>query len=514
MNKNKVILFGVDGATWTLLDNYAADGSIPNLDYCVKRGVKASLFSTFPPLTLPAWTSIFTGVNPGKHGMTDFRMRFNDKFVLANSQYRMVDSLWQIVSRYGLRSIVINDPVTYPPEKINGIMTTGLLTPYYSNYVQPFELKDEIEKIAGGYMFDLPVNFYELVSTDKSQAYKIVEDFAIKIARVTMHLAKNYEWDILAPIFTSTDKLQHFYWDEPDYLKRHYKLIDTIFRDILDLANENNATLFIVSDHGFGPAGKSLNINTWLAKEGFQNVKKNLFFALLSKLGLRRENIVPTLNKLHIYKLLYTLARKHFNNLKDAAFFFDKRVDFDSSLAYSESEFNIYMNKKIDRMLYEQTRSDLLARLVQIKDGDNKVVETAHRREEVLWGPYVERAPDIFFLTRGYTVSHHSSSSVFGLASDYRGRGIITGTHRPNGVFAAYGCDIKAGHRIEDFVQTWDIAPTILHRLGLPIPSYMDGRALIEIYNETSESYARNVQRQSLSERERIRKRLRKIERL
>src|SRR5574341_1564863 len=169
--KKKVILLGIDGGTWRLIDRFIEEGVMPNFSYLLQKGARGTLISTVPALTLPAWTSIFTGVNPGKHGITDFLIRLNGKFELATSNYRQSESLWKIVGRSGLRSIVVNDPTTYPPEKIDGIMTTGLLTPPYSNYANPPEIAQQINNLVGGYEPDLPPDYYELAATNKEKAY-------------------------------------------------------------------------------------------------------------------------------------------------------------------------------------------------------------------------------------------------------------------------------------------------------------------------------------------------------
>jgi len=513
--KKKVILFGIDGGTWRLIDKFIKEGAMPNFAYLLENGAKGTLMSTVPALTLPAWTSIFTGVNPGKHGMTDFLIRVNGKFELATSNFRQSESLWKILTRNGLRSIIINDPVTYPPERINGIMTTGLLTPPYSSYVYPAEVANEIESVVGGYEPDLPPDYYELATTNKPKAYSMLHDFASKIAKATLHLANHHEWDLLAPIITSTDKLQHFFWNDEDYIRRHYVWLDHFLKDLIDLSHKHNADLLLVSDHGFGPAPKALYINQWLYEMNFQKIKRNILLSLLSTAGITRPRLIKILRLLHAYKFAYWIAQTKIKGLKEVAAFYDKPIDFKNSMAYSESE-GIFINDNIASNDYEKVRNLIIRQLYEIEDNGVRVVDKVYKREEVIQGKFIQRAPDIFVLLHEGYVSRYWSNSVNGSdnksvsdAEALKSGSVESGGHRPEGIFAAYGSNIRAGLTVNHIVQTWDITPTILHMLGLPIQDYMDGKVLEDIFHPTSEPAKRPVNYKSQSEAYRIRKLIR-----
>ncbi|MFQ5940566.1 MAG: alkaline phosphatase family protein [Nitrososphaerales archaeon] len=514
--KKKVILFGIDGATWNILDKYISDGSLPTFEYLIHNGVKGTLVSTFPMVTLPSWTSIFTGVNPGKHGITDFILQLDGRFVLANSKYRKAESLWQILSRHDHASIVVNDPSAFPPEKIKGVMTTGLITPPNSNYVYPPQLKNEIERIADGYMSDLPVEYYQIISKDKGKAYNMIEQSAAKISKVTQHLAQNYEWTVLAPIFTSTDKLQHFYWFDESYIRKHYMFIDRCLKDFLDIASAEEAQICIVSDHGFGPLNKALYINTWLSKIGLQKIKRNDMLSFMTKLGLTRSQLIWLLRRMKLYNTAYNFA-KRFTNFTEMALFFDKPIDFENSLAYSEAE-GIYINKKLAKERYHEVREQIITELHKIIDDGLPIVEKVFRREEVVWGPYTDRASDLFVILReGYIFRYWSDAESkndgqeIKEAKGLKGETAETGGHRPEGIFAAYGPGIRKNVTLNRFIHTWDVVPTILHLLELPIPSYIDGRVLSELFSNDGEFAERSIKQELVSEREKIRERLKNI---
>ena len=68
----KVVVIGLDAATWTLIRPWIDEGGMPNLANLMRAGVSGSLQSVLPPITPPAWTSFMTGKNPGKHGVFHF----------------------------------------------------------------------------------------------------------------------------------------------------------------------------------------------------------------------------------------------------------------------------------------------------------------------------------------------------------------------------------------------------------------------------------------------------------
>ncbi len=67
----RVILFGLDGAEPTLVEGRVLP-RCPNLRRIAEEGAWGTLCSTRPPLSPPAWATLMTGVNPGKHGVFDF----------------------------------------------------------------------------------------------------------------------------------------------------------------------------------------------------------------------------------------------------------------------------------------------------------------------------------------------------------------------------------------------------------------------------------------------------------
>jgi predicted AlkP superfamily phosphohydrolase/phosphomutase len=152
----------------------------------------------------------------------DFLMRGKEGYYLAYRN-RNVKTIWTLLNRCGFRQIVVNDPITFPPEEINGVMLTGFSTPPENkNFIYPKELRGEINKVCGGYLSDLDFDLERKIPSDKNEVYDLITEFAKKIYKATMYLGKKYDWDLLSVTFISTDRLQHFYFDDWCLVSSHY----------------------------------------------------------------------------------------------------------------------------------------------------------------------------------------------------------------------------------------------------------------------------------------------------
>lgn len=507
MDKTKTILIGLDGCDFRILEPLVEDGYLPTFSELLENGCYGTLISTLPPNTLPAWTSIFTGVNPGKHGITDFTIRESGEFKIVNSSYRMVDTIWAILNRSGLKQIVVNEPVTYPPERINGIMLTGFSTPFQNkNFAYPSTIKDEIDKICHGYETDLPFGFEKKIATDKAKGFELINKFANKIFKTTKYLGTNYDWHLLSIIFTSTDRLQHFYFSDSQYISAHYKLLDGFIKEIINL--EPNANVLIVSDHGFGPLKKCFYINTWLRDQNFAVENQGGLNTLLSRIGLTYEKMVAFSTKIKLYKPLAKITPMSIKRSIPLSTI-DENIDFSKSAIFSPGlNSGLFINKRVNNQQISILKGKLSSLIIQ----GERPIERVYMQSEAMWGPYTYRAADIFPIPKyGYEISQRLMPSYLSTPSAFSD--IRTGTHRPQGIFIAYGPDISKGLKLNKPLFTWDITPTILHLFNLPIPNYMDGHVLKEIFKRESKlaQSPAHYQPVTISEEDKIKKALKKI---
>jgi len=230
---------------------------MPNLSAMIKNGVKAELRSTFPYTSRTSWISMLTGTNPGKHGIPHH--------IVGGKQE--VPSIWKILSDHNVKSIVVNDIVTYPPLQINGIMISGGFStpPHSKDFVRPISLFEEINSLVNGYIPSLDSTIMEKLQNGMFEdAFFQLQEYGSKIVKTSLYLANKFNWEIISIVLENTDYLYHFFWDKPEFLKRFYKWLDEVLDNFHNLSLSHDTNFLIVSDHGFGHIEKHFLINSWL----------------------------------------------------------------------------------------------------------------------------------------------------------------------------------------------------------------------------------------------------------
>jgi predicted AlkP superfamily phosphohydrolase/phosphomutase len=161
----KLLVIGFDGATFDLIEPFVKKGVLPHFSRVLPGGTAAPLQSVIPPVSAPAWVSMVTGKNPGKHNIYGFQ---DGKGNMVNSTFRKSKAVWNVLDEHGKRSIIVKVPVTNPPENINGVITSEILTPDERGFSGRFQIDKEsvMEKEKA-----LPKMFqWELSQTEKALA--------------------------------------------------------------------------------------------------------------------------------------------------------------------------------------------------------------------------------------------------------------------------------------------------------------------------------------------------------
>ena len=506
----KIVVIGIDSATFDIIEPLVNQGKLPVFARFMKEGVWGRLQSTIPPVTPPAWTSLVTGKNPGKHGIFDFYGYTTNGYErpIIDSQAIKAKTLWNILSEGGKSVGIINVPLTYPPEKVNGFLIPGMQYAFDVNkgFTYPKELLSEIEGKFGK---------YEVVFGDERSLYtNELDHFILKWKEITrkrqeiiLYLIEKYNIDFFMPVFYSIDPIQHHFWkfyDEshPQYdeklaekyknvIPEFYQIIDTYIGQILDKLDKNT-TVFIVSDHGAGSHLGGFYVNKWLMKEKLLKVKKryqpllwvrwpHIFFKVLKKFGY------PA--------IAWTIPLFLYNQLKDRV---DPReglklseiIDWKRTKVYSGNytEQGIYINLKgrevhgtVEQSKYKQLRDYLIEKLLKIVDPKTGeiLVDAVLKKEEVYNGPYLQFAPDLFIIMKGgkILIQKDMHNGIF----HYNPH--IGGTHRVDGIFLARGNLVNGPLKLCN-LKIVDLAPTILYLMGIEIPEDMDGRVLKEIIKD------------------------------
>lgn len=528
----KVMIIGLDGGTFDLIKPWVAEGRLPNLGKLLADGTHGDLLSTVPPMTFPAWNAFMTGKNPGKHGVYDFTEREDHSYSIrfTNALNRKAKTLWQLVSEAGKTVAAIGVPVTYPPEKVNGIVISGFDAPGFStSSVHPPELYAELNDKVGGYI--IAPDIASQVDGDRiDEAVDTIMDVLRQRTRVCRYLLGLKEWDCFMVVFMESDVVCHHFWHYHDINSPHrgamkktryedpvrtvYEALDKALGEIVESAGEGCIRL-VVSDHGFGGTGdRIIYVNRWLRNQGFCTFKESQHrkalpgpgflksgFGLLKSIATR---VIPVrLRK----KLAYSKRFNIVNRIESSLRF--SHIDWGRTIAFSEETPyypSVWINLKgrepegiVESGDYERVRETVIEGLQKWKDEDGThLVKKAYKREELYTGEYVYKAPDIIIdwnLDRnGY--SHLSRSSYsdrgdravagFDRKKDNQSRFLFsrTGSHRKAGVFIMEGAPVKKGLRLGEIKMT-DVAPTILYLLGMPIAGDMDGSVLTEAFEES-----------------------------
>lgn len=510
-NKNKVLVIGFDGATFDLLNPWIKEGHLPIFAKLIDGGVHTKLKSVLPMRTAPSWSSIVTGKNPGKHGIFDFTARKQNEygFMLLNASFRKSKDIWQIISEYGRKVIVVNVPFTYPPREVNGCIISGFLTPSSAdNWIYPPSLAQELSKKIGKFNFRINQVYMEGKEEEFLQEICRITD---NTAAVTFHLMKNFEWDFFMVVFYETDIVQHRFWkyldpNHPHYVAAKaksikplildfYKKLDSVVGEMIDRV-DSHTSIIIMSDHGFGPNCKRVYLNRLLINMGLMKIKNNyktFLKKILFELGFNPNLLYKYLLKIRFPKLQNLRERADKEKVPFSPLFLSLRdVDWPNTKAFAPpGQGGIFINLKGREPCgavepgpaYEKTRDEIMRKLSLLEDPvtGNRVFEKVLKKEEVYHGKFVDNAPDIVLLPQ-------KTFSIFPQAwfgsKSWIGEPVnLSGMHDMNGILIMYGYPFKKGETINR-ACLYDIAPTTLYLLGISIPRDVDGEVLTQAIDE------------------------------
>lgn len=496
----RVMIVGLDGATWRLARPWAEAGHLPTFRRLMAEGAWGPLQSVLPPVTPAAWSSFATGLNPGKHGLFDFvgRRAGSYETYVANAGYRDGAPLWQLAGRAGRRVTVFNVPATYPPDPVNGLMVSGFLTPAHAtDATWPPSLQAELTQAVPRFTF-YPPNIYS--PGHEAEFIRAVADLNQATLEAARYLLRRQPWDLFIAVFMGTDVIQHFLWGEMERGEGElagavldcYRQMDGVLAELAAGLGPDDY-LVLMSDHGFGPLSHYVHVNAWLAEHGYLKFKRTPASALKAmafRLGFTPLGVYEKLRALGLggrmqetaserNEWLKALVQKVFLSLPD--------VDWSRTRAYSlgfggpiflnlrgrEPQGIVAPGAEYDALL-DEIAADL-ARLTDPQTGQ-PFVGRVYRREELYTGPHADRAPDLIFVPSDWG---HQPFGTHEFASHRwlepcRDR---SGTHRLDGLLLLWGPGVRRGVQVEGAAIV-DVAPTVLALLGVPLPADLDGQVL------------------------------------
>jgi predicted AlkP superfamily phosphohydrolase/phosphomutase len=521
--EKRVLVIGMDAATFDLIDPLVARGDLPHLAQLLQKGSRRPLLSTIQPTTAPAWTTFLTGVNQGKHGLYDFVQRRPDSYNMevTNASHVRAPSILELAGRQGRRVIALNIPYTSPPPAVNGVIVGGPFAPIFTRQlVKPEHYFDTIQELAPDY-FILPDFNAQTADPMGTYANRLLQGIALRES-VALHLLDAEPWDLFAVVFMATDEGQHTFWhcldaEEGSEAARYRHVIPDIYRRIDEAIGKivaqiaaddshRETVVVILSDHGAGPFHWMINLNRWLADAGYLHFEESGGAAGLTRLKVNLVKQTASLYRRRVPAPLRAQIRnrlgiKRFEQMKGEfeSLLMTANVAWEKTRAYSMGAGgNIYVNLRGREPLgivaagaeYEQVRETVAAALLQMRDPDTgePMVRHVHRREALYAGPYLEQAPDLVVEWSNYGYwgrgQYDSQAPVFQRQRkmDFSAQP-LTGSHRPEGILIASGPGVRAG-ATQPAARLTDLAPTILALLGVPVPANLDGRLLADLFTE------------------------------
>lgn len=523
MTGNKVIVIGLDGATFELLQPWIDAGWLPNVKAMLAAGVSGELTSCVPPITAPAWTSFMTGKNPGKHGVFDFvtqdRKTYESRPV--NSHHVREKVLWEAIGEQGGQVVVMNVPMTDPPHPVKGaIISDFLLATGDGASSFPPDLLRELEEKFGTYPADIVLPYFVFTQADEDlrqfiRGYRDAMEYKFRVAR---YLRGRFAPDFLMVHLYGNDQISHWLWHvfdrtHPEYRREeaerrfpivfeYYSAFDACIGELRAEIGEDTS-LFIVSDHGFGAVHKAIDLNTWLYHEGYLVTKAKMPTKLRQvawRLGLSpnavsflgRTGLARALTRTVHYRwaqaprAVVDLVRPLHKAVRLLLSYRDidwSRTTAFSPLGYGQIQINVQRRWAKGSVApgseYERLKGELLQKLAALRDPDTGETLCAHllpkAKDEMYFGEAFEDAPDIVIVplsaryrlkSVGFT-SNKAISRFFGM----------TGVHKMNGVLIGCGAPMHGGTRI-DGAQLIDLFPSILYLMGMPVPPDVDGKIL------------------------------------
>ncbi len=490
MAQKKVLLLGLDGATFDLIKPWADAGVLPTFARLLRTGAHGRVRTVPNTDTAPAWTTLATGLNPANHGLYHEFSWTPDRRTLhpVCGGEREGTSFWRLASDAGRSVVVINFPFSYPAEPINGVMVAGVDAPSEEapDFCYPPDFIENLGK--EGHTYRINSDIQSAIKENRpdeglSSAYTV----ATSHIEALFYALSQQPWELAVVALSIPDEMQHFFWQQMvkdrgpqrDAIRDGYRFVEQQIERLLDFIDDET-TLLIVSDHGFGPiCATPPHLAQWLAQEGFlryiEPTERPWKQRLISACYDWMRHTLSEQQKMALRRWLPGVRNRVETDARFAG------IDWAATTAFvAASSWEIWINTQgrepsgsvAPGIEYEEVREAIIAALLAWRRNEQPVVRAAYRREEVYHGKYLALAPDITIEWNPEVAP--PAETLLGNMSQF------DADHQPEGILLAVGPTIKAGKSIQT-ARLADLAPTILHLLGVPVPKEIDGQVLSEL---------------------------------
>lgn len=467
-----VYVVGLDGAEWSLLRPWMDEGRLPALADLVADGVAGDLESTLPPVTFPAWKCYSTGKTPGKLGVYEWfsldrggpDIRANDATTFRSREY------WEVLAEAGVRPAVVNMPTTHPPSTDDGVLTVaGSPASERGMFTSPENLKADLLDAVPEYRVKPDLVLDEAPPDELVSEARALVDQRFDAAT---WLASERDRDLVHLTVFVTDTVQHRLWDRPERIAAVYERVDERLAALRE--RDDCEGVVVMSDHGFTGIGEIFMVNQWLADRGDLVLGDDAARGALASLGLTRERLKRVVDRLGLVNAAQALVpesvQRFFPSQTGRTAIQDAPIDWANTDAVSLGRGPIYLTGD-DPETTARELDDAL-RTLETPRGD-PVVADVHDPTDIYTGEMVD-APDLIVeYAEGVDAPEAVGGDVFGEQTEW------LATHRRTGVFAAAGDQFEAGGDCS--LTLYDLAPTLLHLLDVPVPEDVDGDVRLDL---------------------------------
>jgi predicted AlkP superfamily phosphohydrolase/phosphomutase len=490
---DRVLILGLDGATWSVLDPMRARGVMPNLDALLARSARGTLRSTEPPMTAAAWATMQTGCDPADHGIFDHRyydpsaglMRVNH-----SGRFR-VPTLWHLLDRAGRSVVSLNLPGTYPAPKVRGIVVSGMDAPHLEAALSgaPADFAEALRMEAPRYSLKyqwkrVPESLDEL----KVNAQATVDGFLGRAEGAALADRMTPDWSALLVQFQNLDPFQHRAWrylnvDETgitnplwnDAAAEVLRGLDRAIGLLCELAERRGAAVVCVSDHGFGPCLGRVHVNRILLDHGL--------IKLPGVTGRIRRRATQAADRIRLWG-----EKRHDPKARGASFHASIAstfpFDWSHTVAFAPHQdcgAMVYIPRngasggplpsnprQVDEV--RQEAREVLASAMHPETGEPLFPKVIDLGADYSLDPAEFGYPDLVALPdRRYWVRTKLTNDRAWVAADPA----LPGTHRPEGIVSVSAPGFGPEQSIDARLR--DVTPSVLALLGEPIPDHIRG---------------------------------------
>ncbi|HEU4929628.1 MAG TPA: alkaline phosphatase family protein [Candidatus Krumholzibacteria bacterium] len=274
--EQRVCVVGLDGVPCSMVRRFIDAGVMPRMGEIARAGTLGDMTVSVPEISSVSWSTFMTGKNPGEHGIFGFTDLHPGTYTASFPSFRdlKTETIWDRIGRLKMRSVVINQPATYPARPIHGALVSGFVAVHLEKAVFPARHLRTLRDI--GYQIDLDLeevrNHPELLFPKLHALLGVRERFLDEIWN-------DEKWNLMQVVITGTDRLHHFLFDayEDESHEHHgafldyYRAVDAFVGRVYDrfMSDPQAKAFFVLSDHGFCRTRAEVNVNAVLAQHGF-----------------------------------------------------------------------------------------------------------------------------------------------------------------------------------------------------------------------------------------------------